>query len=251
MIPYLEPPSWQIGSLELSAFRVFAMAAVAVAYLVTIRRAPRFGIDADTATSMIGWGIVAGLISAHVFDVLMYYPAEFLANPLSLFTSWGSLSSTGGMLGGIAALWAVAKWKGLNANDARRFLDVVIFGLPFSLATGRVGCALVHDHLGIASNHFLAVAFPSGGRFDLGLLEAAGVAVIALGFIFLDRQGRDRAPGFWLALFFASYAPLRFGLDTLRVGEIRYAGMTPAQLLAIGAALAAWTWLFRRRRAGS
>ena len=36
---------------------------------------------------------------------------------------------------------------------------------------GRFGCALQHDHLGIPSTYFLAVRFPGGPRFDLGLLR--------------------------------------------------------------------------------
>ncbi|HEY8120216.1 MAG TPA: prolipoprotein diacylglyceryl transferase family protein, partial [Myxococcota bacterium] len=169
---------------------------------------------------------------------------------------WGELASTGGMLGGLAGLFWVARRRGLSGGEIARFFDVVMFALPITLAVGRLGCALQHDHLGVASTSWFAVSFPAGApwngpRFDLGLLEALLSAAIALVFVALDRASaqRLRAPGFFFALFFALYGPGRFALDFLRVGEARYVGLTPAQWLMAGAALAALAWLARARRA--
>ncbi len=245
MIPYLEHPTLDLGFYTVEAFRTLVLIAIVAQFEITVRRAPRFGIARETASSLVGWAIGLGLISAHVFDVLAYYPELLRENPLELFRFWGSLSSTGGMLGGLAGLFWVARRRGLAGSELMRLLDVVIFALPFTLALGRLGCGLQHDHLGIRSDHWLAVAFPGGGRFDLGLLEFFWVAGVAVAFLVLDRQ--ERRPGFWLATFFALYAPVRFLLDFLRTEDATYAGLTPAQYLAIGASLAASSWLWRSR----
>ena len=231
MIPYLEHPIIEIGSYPLQAFRVLALTAIVVEYTIVVRRAPAHGFSSEQASSLIAWGTVFGLISAHVFDVIAYYPERLLEDPLELFRVWGSLSSWGGMLGGLGGLSFVAWRRGLGGTGVLRFLDVAIYALPFTLAVGRLGCGLQHDHLGVASTHFLAVAFPDGPRFDLGLLEFFYLVPVAALFFVLGRKPRPL--GFFSGLYFALYGPVRFVLDTLRSDDARYLGWTPAQYLCV------------------
>jgi phosphatidylglycerol:prolipoprotein diacylglycerol transferase len=249
VIPYLEHPIIEIGSYPLQAFRVLALIAIVVEYMIVVRRAPAHGFSSEQASSLIAWATVFGLVSAHVFDVLAYYPERLLEDPLELFRIWGSLSSWGGMLGGLGGLAFVAWRRGLGANGVLRFLDVAIYALPFTLAVGRLGCGLQHDHLGVASTHFLAVAFPDGPRFDLGLLEFFYLVPVAALFFVLGRKPRPL--GFFSGLYFALYGPVRFVLDTLRVDDARYFGWTPAQNLCYNmtiAAVAMVDWSLRNQR---
>jgi phosphatidylglycerol:prolipoprotein diacylglycerol transferase len=252
VFPYIEHPVLEIGSYSLQAFRVLALTAIVVEYAIVLRRAPRHGFTADQASSLIVWAVVLGMISAHVFDVLAYYPERLREDPLELLRIWGSLSSWGGMVGGIGGLAFVAWRRGLGAEGVLRFLDLALYALPFTLAVGRLGCALQHDHLGIASTHFLAVSFPTGPRFDLGLLEFLYLIPLSLLFLWLGR--RPRPAGFFLGLFFALYGPGRFAMDALRNEDARYLGWTPAQYLCVaatlaGAALVAWSLQRARSRA--
>jgi phosphatidylglycerol:prolipoprotein diacylglycerol transferase len=266
MFPYVEHPILEIGSYQLQAFRVLALLAVVVEYAIVVRRAPKHGFTGDQASSLIVWAIVIGLVSAHVFDMIAYYPELLRENPLQLLRVWGNLSSWGGMVGGLAGLAVVAWRRGLGTEGLLRFFDVVLFALPFTLAVGRLGCALQHDHLGIPSTHFLAVDFPTGPRFDLGLLEFLYVSALALVFLAVDRwprpasaakpraqraeAERSRAAGFWTGLFFAAYGPGRFAMDMLRSDDARYLGWTPAQYLCVAATLAGAALLFASMRRG-
>jgi phosphatidylglycerol:prolipoprotein diacylglycerol transferase len=252
VIPYVEHPTVELFGYTLRAFRVLALVAIAVQVEMTVRRAPRVGISREVARSLIAWAVAVGIVSAHVFDVVAYRPDVLRTDPLELLRVWGELASTGGMLGGIAGAALVARRRGLSGAEIGRFFDGVMFALPFTLAVGRLGCALQHDHLGIPSRSWLAVSFPAappwnGPRFDLGLLEALLCAGIAAAFVALDRLRPQalRPAGFFFALFFALYGPGRLALDFLRVGEARYVGLTPAQWLMGGATLAAWGWLAR------
>jgi phosphatidylglycerol:prolipoprotein diacylglycerol transferase len=249
VIPYLEHPIIEIGSYPLQAFRVLALLAIVVEYTIVVRRAPAHGFSSEQASSLIAWATVFGLVSAHVFDVLAYYPERLLEDPLELFRIWGSLSSWGGMLGGLGGLAFVAWRRGMGATGVLRFLDVAIYALPFTLAVGRLGCGLQHDHLGVYSTHFLAVAFPDGPRFDLGLLEFFYLVPVAALFFVLGRSPRPL--GFFSGLYFALYGPVRFVLDTLRVEDARYFGWTPAQYLCVLmtiAGVAMVVWSLRRQR---
>ena len=231
MFPYIPHPTLDLGFYTVEAFSVLVVVAVIVQFQITLRRAPSAGIARETASSLVGWAIGLGLVSAHVFDVVAYTPEKLRQNPLVLLEIWGSLSSLGGMAGGLLGIWIVMRIKQLDAAAMLRFFDVLVYALPFTLAVGRLGCALQHDHPGVSSNHWLAVQFPEGPRFDLGLLECLYVSGVALVFFLLGRQ--PRPGGFFIGLFFALYGPVRFAMDTLRVGEARYAGWTPGQYLAV------------------
>lgn len=231
MLPYVEHPHVDIGSYRLEAFAVLVVVAIVVEFQIVLRRAPDYGVDRPTASSLAGWAIFLGLVGAHVFDVVAYQPRKLLEDPPVLFRVWGSLSSFGGMLGGILGLLWVMRRRSMSRGDMLRFVDCLLFALPFTLAIGRLGCALQHDHVGVTSTHWLAVDFPDGPRFDLGLLEFFYTACLAIAFLAFDL--RRRPDGFYVGLFFALYGPVRFVLDTLRVGEARYLGWTPGQYLSV------------------
>jgi phosphatidylglycerol---prolipoprotein diacylglyceryl transferase len=123
--------------------------------------------------------------------------------------------------------------KRLAWREVLSFFDIAAFAFSFAWIFGRTGCALAHDHVGIESTSFLAVRFPSGPRYDLGLLELFWTIAICAIFLRLDRK--PRPTGFFLAAFLVLYAPVRFALDTLRVGDERYFGWTPGQYASIAA----------------
>lgn len=231
MLPYVEHPHVEIGGYRLEAFAVLVVVAIVVQFQIVLRRAPQHGVDRVTASSLAGWAIFLGLVGAHVFDVVAYQPQKLLDDPLVLFRVWGSLSSLGGMLGGLLGLLWVMRRRNMSRGDMLRFVDCLLFALPFTLAIGRLGCALQHDHVGVSSTHWLAVDFPGGPRFDLGLLEFFYTTCLAIAFLAFDL--RRRPDGFYVGLFFALYGPVRFALDTLRVGEARYLGWTPGQYLSL------------------
>lgn len=231
MLPYVPQPTLDLGFYRLEAFSVLVVVAVVVQFQIVFRRAPSRGIERAAASSLLGWAIGLGLVVAHVFDVVVYTPEKLVQSPLVLLEVWGSLSSFGGMLGGLLGIWVVMRRRRMSAAQMLTFFDLLIFALPFTLAIGRLGCALQHDHPGVSSTHWLAVQFPDGPRFDLGLLEFLYVSVVAGLFAWLGRSPRPN--GFYIGLFFALYGPVRFAMDSLRVSEARYGGWTPGQYLSI------------------
>lgn len=250
MLPYIEQPTLQIGSYELQAFPVLVLAAIVAQFQISLSRAPKAGIRRRTASELTGWAIGLGLVGAHVFDVLAYQPAKFRENPLVLLQVWSSLSSFGGMIGGLLGLFLVMRVREMSGAAMLRFVDCLIYALPFTLAIGRLGCALQHDHPGRASTHWLAVAFPDVSRFDLGLLEFLYCTALAGLFLVLGRK--QRPDGFFIGLFFVLYGPVRFQMDALRIVEMRYQGWTPGQYLSIVATVvgaAVLVAVFRRAAA--
>jgi len=235
MFPYVEQPSLTLGTYTLYFFQLAVSLAVIVGYEVVVRRAPRFGFDAEEVAGVLAWVILFGFVGSHLFDALAYYPERVRQNPLELLRIWGSMSSFGGMMGGLAAALFLARRHGWRGRRALALADVIAFGFPFAWIFGRLGCALAHDHVGIATHSWLGVRFPDGTRFDLGLLELLYTLPVAALFYLLDRK--PRPTGFYLGLFFTLYGPVRFALDTLRTGDARYLGWTPGQFVAVVASI--------------
>jgi phosphatidylglycerol:prolipoprotein diacylglycerol transferase len=236
MFPYVEQPSLSLGNYTLYFFQVAVCAAVIVGYEIVVRRAPRMGLDGEEASGVLAWVILWGFVGSHLFDTLAYYPERVRANPFELFKIWGSMSSFGGMMGGMLAAVVLGRRHGWTGRQSLALADTIGFAFPFAWIFGRLGCALAHDHMGIPTDHWLAVQFPEGPRFDLGLLELLYTVPIAGLFFLLDRK--PRPTGFYLGLFLTLYGPVRFVLDTLRTGDARYLGWTPGQYIAILATLA-------------
>jgi phosphatidylglycerol:prolipoprotein diacylglycerol transferase len=271
-IPYLTLPELVLlpaGALggfppsELS-FKPFGMLVATGVYLgayLTLRRARRLGLDERVMSSFIAWVVGVGFVGGHVFDELFYYPQRLLDDPWSLLRLWDGLSSFGGFTGAVIGMLI---WRARNRVPVLPYADNVISMLPVGWVFGRAGCSIAHDHPGLRSEAWLAVQYPGGGRFDLGLLELLLTIPLALTFLWLARKPRPW--GFFSALACVSYAPVRFGLDFLRehdavAGDLhgaidpRYFGLTPAQwecfaLLALGLVLARHVLVARARGGG-
>ena len=238
MIPYFEQPSLSLGPISLHAFGVLVAAGILIGMRLIRHRAAVWGLDPITAERLTIWILLGGFASAHLIDRLVYFPADTLANPWSLLRFWEGLSSFGGFLGAIvaAAFFVHRERLGLQKWP---YLDLVACAFPTSWFFGRTGCFLAFDHPGSATSFFLAERYSDGVvRHNLGLDEALYTLPVALLFLWLGRR-RARAPGFFFGLLAVLYAPVRFLLDFLRFGDVRYFHFTPGQygaaaLLVVG-----------------
>jgi phosphatidylglycerol:prolipoprotein diacylglycerol transferase len=231
--------------ISIKPFGALVATGVLLASQLTLRRARRVGLDERVMSSFIAWVVGIGFIGGHVFDELFYYPERLVHDPWSLLRMWDGLSSFGGFLGAVIGMLI---WRQRHRVPVLPYADNVMAMLPVGWAFGRTGCATAHDHPGLLSDSWLAVAYPGGARFDLGLLEMLLTLPIMVAFLWLARKPRPW--GFFSALLCVCYAPLRFALDFLREtdavpGDIhgaidpRYFFLTPAQwecfaLLAFG-----------------
>jgi phosphatidylglycerol:prolipoprotein diacylglycerol transferase len=221
--------------LSIKPFGFLVACGVIIASQLTIRRARRIGLDERVMGSFIAWVVGIGFVGGHVFDELFYYPERMLRDPWSLLRLWDGLSSFGGFTGAVIGMLI---WRARYRVPVMPYADNVMAMLPIGWAFGRMGCTTAHDHPGVLSESWLAVQYPGGGRFDLGLLELLVTIPIAIAFWVLAR--RPRPWGFFAAIACTVYAPLRFALDFLRerqavAGDVhgaidpRYFYLTPAQ----------------------
>jgi phosphatidylglycerol:prolipoprotein diacylglycerol transferase len=237
-----------LGNLPLDPWAILVCFGFVFGLEVGRARAIRLGMDVrdivDGAVVTVGTGFVVG----HIFTVVFYFPERLTDEGIwAILKLWTGFSSMGGFVG--AVLGSVLFYTVIRKRPYWRYADVISFGFPFGWLFGRLGCGVVHDHVGSTTTlpfgmdfdagikNFQWVAgdpFPwaDGIRHELGLYEMAYMIPVCLVWLWLAKK--DWPPGFFTALFGAVYMPVRFGLDFLRNSDLqnqdaRYLLLTPAQ----------------------
>jgi phosphatidylglycerol:prolipoprotein diacylglycerol transferase len=246
MIPYFYSDTIPFWPVPLRTWGLLVALGIAVALWYGRREARRRQQDPSAFTDFVAIMAVVGLVGARLGYFVFYDPSAFFQDPLSFFRLWeGGLS----LIGTVVAVTLSLAWRRRDWSRLLPIIEVAALAYPLGEAIGRLGCFLIHDHLGIRSNSWIAVAFPSAARLDLGLLISVASLAIFLVFVRLNRQPR-RAP-FFLPLLVVSWGLTRFVLDFLRASDIlgadaRYLGLTPAQYGSL-ALIAAGTYVLARR----
>jgi phosphatidylglycerol:prolipoprotein diacylglycerol transferase len=230
MIPYIEATSFAIGPLTIQVWGLFVSLGIILGAYIAMRLAERQKLSSQPLMDAILWAVILGVIGARVFFALFYDASAIIENPISILAIWdGGMSIFGGLFGGLTG--AVFSLRRSHAN-VWQYAEVMVFGLPFGLWIGRIGCFLIHDHPGTATDFVLGVEYPDGiTRHDHGLYLSINGFLMAAAFLLLARK--KRPAGFYLSLFGAWYGIVRFGLDFYRIADIRLWALTPGQYFAI------------------
>jgi phosphatidylglycerol:prolipoprotein diacylglycerol transferase len=227
--------------LTIKPFGTLVAFGVYLGSVVAMRHGRERGVDDKRLSEFIFWVVGLGFVGAHVLDAIFYHPDHVARNPAYLFMLWEGLSSYGGFIG---AAFGVFFWRWRRKLSVLLMVEIIASAFPLAWVFGRMGCATVHDHPGMLSDAWYAVRWPMphggmAGRLDLGLIEMVLTIPLAVTFLLLWKRQPKRPLGFYTGWMCVAYAPVRFLLDFLRVGETepgvggagdpRYAGLTPAQ----------------------
>lgn len=247
MFPYWEAPLWNFAGLRIYPPVLLIGLAVVLGHFLFVRRATHNGLSASLAAEVSAAVILVGFLSAHVWKYV-YLPNGFeilRRHPSLVFQVWTGLASLGGISGGFLAGVAWLRIRGVSWRQSLHYFDSLAFVFPMAWIFGRMHCAWVHDHPGIRTGSWLAVRYPDGARYDLGLLEVLFLFAVITVFLWLDR--RPHRAGFWVAAFLIPYGLFRLAIDQLHVDVLRYGGLSPDQWSSM-AALAAGCWCIRMQQ---
>jgi phosphatidylglycerol:prolipoprotein diacylglycerol transferase len=251
VIPYFELRELPIGggrSIAVFGLLVVLGVTVGTGFLLRLARA-RGVLESDVRAAVLS-ALIPGFLLSHWLTLALEGPR----GERSLWVwleFWNGMSSFGGFIGAALGL-------GFYVTLVRRrpwlpLADLFVQALVVGWVFGRLGCTLVHDHVGRLSDFPLAIAFPGGARHDLGLYEFLyTVAVLVPAVVWLGR--RERPQGTALAVLALLYAPARFLGDFLRNTDLpgqdpRFFGLTVAQYACIALLGLALALAMRLRRA--
>jgi phosphatidylglycerol:prolipoprotein diacylglycerol transferase len=252
MIPYFSLSSFALGPLQIQVWGLAVAFGMLVGVLLARRLALKAGLDGEVVLDLAVWTLIPALVAARIFFFLLYDFGALMAEPWSIVRIWdGGMSSFGGYLG--AAIGGLAYMRHRRL-PFRPYAEVAAYVLPLGYGIGRLGCFFIHDHPGVLSDCFFAVAFPDGSRLDHGLLLSLfGFALFVL-FALLRRFGWKVGQDRWryVPTLLLVYGLTRFVLDFFRAwdltqSDVRYLYLTPSQygaliFVVIGIMLAIRGW---------
>lgn len=259
MYPYITLGSWHLGT-----FGLLLWLAAVVGALVLHRSFVRDGVDAD-ALNIVAMVVIAGVIGAKLWHELQdtaelgrsmriiigpgwSRPGRIVFNFLHWFQA--GFAWFGGLLAGIAMLcWqgAASKPNGLTGRRAGiRMLDLAAPATAIGYGVGRIGCLTSGDgdygrnttsawgvHMRpdalVPPIPATALVLPTPlWEFAIGLLLAW----------ILWRFGRKARPLGWMTgAYLALSGTARFLVEFWRINPKLYAGMSNAQVAALGSVL--------------
>lgn len=281
MIPFVA-----IDESKIAPFHPFGVC-VAIGFFAfdaaAMRMAVRRGFDRADFRVLSLWVGIFGWSISWVIDALFYHPGQPLVQRLLAIQGF---SSTGAIVGATVGtlLWTRlyirkedGRWRASRRAEpipALPVSEVILATWPLAFAIGRLGCSLIHDHIGKTVppgtlGSLFAIGFPrsaedgvhsvygplhvitgaSDVRYDLGLLDFLVLAPLALGFALTWKRAVKM--GTYTMIASLVYGPTRFVLDFLRpedgpAGEARLGGLTFAQYWSL-AVIALGIALFLRR----
>ncbi len=212
----MHPILFTIGSFEVSSWRIAIIISVVMGVAVAMKRAPRFGVAAETVLDLACLIFVAGLAGSGLWGVV----AHFLQHGTLRISGF---SSTGGIVLGLFAAY------GYVLRNHLKFVVVADVCLPSFLLLGMAitrlgGCFLAGCCFGKPTDSILGVVFPPEGHlgpFPPGTplwptqLFSAELGIIGFALV-LWIERRSYFSGSTCSLVLACYAIQRFSVDQFR-----------------------------------
>ncbi|MBX7257740.1 MAG: prolipoprotein diacylglyceryl transferase [Candidatus Hydrogenedentes bacterium] len=257
----MRPELFSILGVTFFAYRTMLGLSFVVCSLLMARESRRPG--RVELSPLIGvWAMLGALLGARIFYVIQY---EGLSRILRALYVWdGGLVFYGGLIGGLAAVWAHLR---VNRAPVLASFDVMSPFLALGEAITRIGCFLNGCCFGEPSSLPWAVAFPSPGfaveaQREAGLLDANAVAslpvhptqlymtvgLVAVFAVLLRRLRKGPWNGSVFTMYLLLYGVVRFVVEILRGDSARSVfGMTVSQAISLGLVVAAGIVFAARR----
>jgi phosphatidylglycerol:prolipoprotein diacylglycerol transferase len=235
----------QIGPLGFRTLALVWVIGIYASLKLAVAEFRRRGLDPAWPHDFLAPAIVAALVGARLFYVLLFDPVWFAMHPRELFNVWSGLAFQGAILGGWgAALWFCRR-RGIGFWH---FADAAVPGLVVGQAIGALGSFLNGSGYGTPTAVAWAVVFHDPrGQAPLGVpvhpaqLYEALALVVLFGGLWMVRSARRAGAVFLLYLLgLLALAPLDYLRgDALWLGEVVPAAV-PLSLAALLGACAAW-----------
>lgn len=185
---------------------------------------------------MLTWIILGVLLGGRLGYVILYEPAQYLTNPVSILYIWqGGMAFHGGFLGVVLAAFIYTRWHRINQLSAA---DAIALGVPPGLLLGRFANFINAELWGRPTELPWGVVFPGNAaqfcpevvgacaRHPSQLYEAflEGFVLLVVLLWMVWRRGAFKRPGLVCGTFLAGYGAARFAVEFVRQPDAQFTG---------------------------
>lgn len=232
-----DPIAISIGGISVRWYALFILLGIVVAIWAARELARRRGMDPEFILDIAPWVVVAGLIGARAYYVLLRFE-YFLDHPDEIANiRLGGMTIHGAIVAGVLTLAILCRRRG---QRLLAWSDLIVPGLAVAQAIGRWGNWANQEAFGTPSDLPWAVEIAPGRRPDefatsatfhpTFLYESLGNLIVGLVLAWIVvRMPRDRRlrEGDALWIYLVAYGALRFLIERIRTDSL-YIGPLPA-----------------------
>jgi phosphatidylglycerol:prolipoprotein diacylglycerol transferase len=239
------PELFRIGDFVISTFGVMMAIAFLTGSWITARRMEEEGLDPDLAWSLLVWVMIGGILGSKLYFAVDVHLRTGVPFTQLLFARDG-ITWYGGLVMGIVVGAIGCRVHGVSI---KKVMDCTAVAVAVGQALGRVGCFLVGDDYGVATDLPWGIAFPDGAPPTLvavhptQLYEVLWLLPVAA----LLWRRRHRSP-FLFGEYLVANGFGRIFIETLRVNPKVAFGLTEPQIVgAVLVVLGVSSWLYFQR----
>jgi len=239
------PVLFEIFGFPISTFGVMLAVAFLSGTWLTALRMREIGLDPEQATTMLIYAMVGGIGGSKLYFAIDVSLREGIPFTQLLFAREG-ITFFGGLLGAIVLVILGTR---IHKIPTGPFFNCLGLAAAIGQALGRIGCFLVGDDYGRATDGPFGIAFPQGAPPTLDRVHPTQLYESAwlFGVTALLWARRDKSPRLW-AEYFMLAGIGRFAVEVLRVNPRVVLGLSEAQAISLALfTVGALSWLHARR----
>lgn len=245
MIPYRVLETISLGPLKIQMWGLMVALAFIFALFLGLSEAKKKKISQDHVLNLAFYLLLGGILGGRLSFVLVHLDF-YLKNFWEIFEIWqGGMIFYGGAL--LAFLFGFLYIKKHRLNFWQ-MADLTALSLALGLFVGRIGCFLIHDHLGKIMRYpaFFGINYLGEVRHEPALYELVFGLFIFVILWFIRK--RIKKEGLLFIILLLSYSVVRFIIDYFRELDARILGLTGSQYVSIILFFVALWFLWKIRR---
>lgn len=227
----IDPTLFSIGPFEIRYYGLVYVIGFLLIYYILSKKRQELKLTKKDIDNLVLYLILAVVVGSRLFEVLIWNPAYYFANPLKIFAIWeGGMALHGGIIAICLVGYYFCKKKKISFA---KLADILVIPAVFILALGRIANFINAELVGIITNLPWCVKFPNieGCRHPVQLYGAAGRFVL-FGYLIALKKLKKFKDGFLFWNFILFMAIGRFFCDFLRQ-DPRLLGLSMGQYLSI------------------
>ena len=249
----MDPVLFDLGAVRIYWYSVLFVIGLILGYFLLLRLGRERNVKKKVLEDYFIWTVISLIVGARLFEVLLYAPKYYFANPSKIFQIWeGGLASHGAILGILIMTFFFARSHKLRFYQLS---DLIAVPAALLACLVRIGNFINRELIGTVTTSLVGVQYKGrvGLRHPVQIYQSCANFIL---FIVLYKFRKMRE-GFLTWIFIGLYSVLRFFTEFYKELPANYGffwfGLNLAQWFSVAGVIFSLVFLygFRKKRLNS